>query len=161
MENHIIFCVILLIVFFIFINMIASKYNKHEYRKMYSYKLHNKLLSFNHKARLSYMHKIEPFLFEEYILTTLKAKKYRIKRNKKYTGDGGIDGRYKNKIFESWKYIQIKRYKNNIPSYMIYDFNELCLKHKTFGLFIYIGNIPKTLDYNKLKCIKLVYAMNL
>ena len=36
---------------------------------------------------------VDPFTFEEAILSALKERKLKIRRNHRYTGDGGIDGK--------------------------------------------------------------------
>ena len=42
--------------------------------------------------QIHYLRQVNPFLFEEMILTALKRHGFKIKRNRRYTGDGGIDG---------------------------------------------------------------------
>lgn len=63
----------------------------------------------NKEARIiSYLRKIDPFVFEELLLDSFERQGYTILRNERYTHDGGIDGRiYLNG--ESFL-IQAKRY---------------------------------------------------
>lgn len=86
---------------------------------------------------LSYLRKIDPFVFEEMLLTCFKERGLKIKRNKRYTGDGGIDGRIwiKRKMY----FIQAKRYKSYINKKHVEDFINLCQKKKKKGLFIHTG----------------------
>ncbi|MDS6629808.1 restriction endonuclease [Klebsiella variicola] len=42
--------------------------------------------------KINYLRKIDPFVFEELLLEGFEAHGFRTIRNKRYTGDGGIDG---------------------------------------------------------------------
>lgn len=85
----------------------------------------------------SYMRKMDPFVFEELILTAYKQNGHKIKRNKRYTGDGGIDGRAK--INGKWHLIQAKRYKSAINPQHVKDFETICRKRGKPGVFIHTG----------------------
>lgn len=65
----------------------------------------------------------------------------KIKRNKKYTGDGGLDGKFKFK--GKWYFIQAKRYSNYIKSTDVEALAVLCRKKKVKGLFIHTGKAGK------------------
>ncbi len=67
-----------------------------------------------------YLRGLNAFVFEEMILTALKKHGFKIIRNKRYTGDGGIDGRaYKN---DQHYLIQAKRYRKHInPAIAIFS----------------------------------------
>lgn len=80
-----------------------------------------------------YLRKIDPFLFEELIMTALQNQGHRIKRNKKYTGDGGFDGNVR--IKGVWHAIQCKRYANSINPSHVKEFTELT----KYGLFVHTG----------------------
>lgn len=43
--------------------------------------------------KFAFLRSINPFTFEEMILETFEQRGYKVKRNTRYTGDGGIDGR--------------------------------------------------------------------
>jgi hypothetical protein len=63
---------------------------------------------------------VSAFCFEEMILTALKRRGLKIRRNKRYTGDGGIDGRF-------WAdgqliLIQAKLYRDHIKPQDVEDF---------------------------------------
>ena len=88
-------------------------------------------------AILCYLRKIDPFVFEELLLYTFKKRGYKIYRNRRYTGDGGIDGKVRidGKIF----FIQAKRYHQYINLQHVIDFNNLCCKYHKFGFFMHTG----------------------
>lgn len=86
---------------------------------------------------LSYLRKIDPFVFEELILYSMKKKGFKVRRNKRYTGDGGIDGRvrYKGEKF----LMQAKRYSDHIDPRHIQDFIRVCRGEKKRGFFVHTG----------------------
>lgn len=119
-------------------------------------KIINKLREFdNLGARLSYLRKIDPFVFEELVLSSFEAKGYRIKRNKRYTGDGGIDGRVKKD--GKWYLVQAKRYSASINPSHVLEFNDVIKKHNAAGgFFVHTGRTgAKSLEY-KTDCIEFV-----
>lgn len=87
---------------------------------------------------IMYLRKINPFVFEELILNVIEDSNIRITRNRRYTGDGGIDGIFKIKAGKVL--IQCKRYKSYINNE---DVKDLCSKVKTqkyhFGIFVHTG----------------------
>lgn len=97
----------------------------------------NKIQNDNSGWLFSYLRKIDPFVFEELILLTFKKYGFRIKRNKRYTHDGGIDGKIK-KNGEMFL-IQAKRYSANINIEHIKDFIKVCRYYKVRGYFIHTG----------------------
>lgn len=87
--------------------------------------------------RLSYLRKINPYVFEELLLTAFECQGYRIKRNKRYSGDGGLDG-------QIWRdkqrfLIQAKRYSGVICPSHIVAFGHLVRRERCQGLFIHTG----------------------
>lgn len=97
----------------------------------------NKIQNGNSGWLFSYLRKIDPFVFEELILLTFKKYGFRIKQNKHYTHDGGIDGRVK-KNGEKFL-IQAKRYSENINIEHVKDFIKVCRSYKVRGYFIHTG----------------------
>lgn len=85
-----------------------------------------------------YLRKIDPFVFEELILTVIEDGNVQVVRNKRYTGDGGIDGMFK--VPRGKVLIQCKRYKSYINNK---DVIELCQKVRNdkhhFGIFVHTG----------------------
>lgn len=75
------------------------------------------------------------------ILSALKKRGYKIKRNKRYSGDGGIDGQV---IIEGHCYlIQAKRYANHINPTHVQSFVRLCQRRRKKGLFVHTGKTGK------------------
>jgi len=97
-------------------------------------------------AKFQYLKKINPFVFEEVILTSLKLKNIRIKRNRIYTGDGGIDGQF---FFNGDKYyIQAKRYNNYIDLQHVKEFEHKCRRDGVKGIFVHTGKTGKKTKAN-------------
>ena len=90
--------------------------------------------------QFGYLRGLDPFVFEELVLTALKKHGFKIKRNRRYTGDGGIDGQC---WWKGQRYlIQAKRYKGNIRVQDVQALRVLCRKKKSKGLFIHTGSTP-------------------
>ncbi|MEM7591368.1 MAG: restriction endonuclease [Cyanobacteria bacterium P01_A01_bin.83] len=80
-----------------------------------------------------------PFVFEELLLQIFaETPEFNIVRNKRYTGDGGIDGRF---YFDDYPFlIQAKRYRNHINPQHIEEFaHKINIYNAEFGLFIHTG----------------------
>lgn len=80
---------------------------------------------------------VDPFVFEEAILSALNYRKIKIKRNRRYTGDGGIDGM-------AWSQgklilIQAKLYSGHIAPKHVEEFVLLCKRRRAYGLFVHSG----------------------
>lgn len=91
--------------------------------------------------KITYLRKINPYVFEELILSCLDSQGHKIFRNTKYSGDGGIDGVV---IIESCKYlIQAKRYNGYVSKRDIENFGILCRTNKCKGLFVHTGRTGK------------------
>lgn len=87
--------------------------------------------------RMAHLRKVDPFVFEEMLLTAFKKRGYKIRRNKRYTGDGGIDGHVR--IKGQWHAIQAKRYKNHIKLQDVKELSEVCRQRRLKGLSIHTG----------------------
>ncbi|RXJ82158.1 restriction endonuclease [Arcobacter sp. F2176] len=126
----------------------------HAWRKKSANKTLAKIRAFEHQGQIfSYLRKIDPFVMEELILNTLeKRKDIDIIRNEKYTGDGGVDGRFIH-IVENEKrlyLVQVKRYSKYINASDINKLDEQIKKEKAYkGLFVHTGKSGK-LVYNNL-----------
>lgn len=96
----------------------------------------------------------DPFVFEEMILTAFKHAGFKIKRNKRYTGDGGIDG----VIFINGQriLIQAKRYKAHINAAHVTAFQTICKKQGCHGLFIHTGKTGKQSWRNREKVVDII-----
>ena len=132
---------ILIILLFYFIYRKTRK----KWRVKASYRYLKTIRSFsgdNTFARtLSYLRKIDPFIFEEMILSVIKEQKCKIYRNKRYTGDGGIDGKFK--IGRQTYYIQAKRYQSHITKKHVEEFNHIVARDKVKGIFVHTGKTGK------------------
>lgn len=87
---------------------------------------------------LGILRNISPYIFEELLLCCCLDQGWKIQRNKKYSGDGGVEGRVLigGKIY----LIQAKRYEGYIKSEHLQAF-EAVIKHEkaTGGFFIHTG----------------------
>lgn len=87
----------------------------------------------------SYIRTIDPFVFEELLLLELKNRGLKVVHNKRYTGDGGIDGLV---ILPTQQRIalQAKRYQSYINASHLQDFSESIQRFGCHGgLFIHCG----------------------
>ncbi|ECO9089910.1 restriction endonuclease [Salmonella enterica] len=96
-------------------------------------------------ARLSYLRKINPYVFEELLLLALEKQGLEVIRNRSYSGDGGLDGQ----VFingERWL-IQAKRYRRSISPQHVREFGELLAREGCRGFFVHTGRTGrKSLD---------------
>ena len=91
---------------------------------------------------LSYLRKINPYVFEELILECFKARGYQIVRNSRYSGDGGIDGQVIDASGNRYL-IQAKRYAGTVRSKHLREFAQVVAQRKCRGIFIHTGRTPK------------------
>lgn len=85
-----------------------------------------------------YLRTVNPYIFEELLLYAFERKGYKVIRNYRYSGDGGIDGQ----IIINGKRIpiQAKRYKSYIRREHVVSFARIVERRKLpFGLFIHTG----------------------
>jgi len=139
-----VFWIILATIWLVLKIIVASKKAKHYQRIRAAKKIYkniNKIKNSNEGWLIKYLRKIDPFVFEELILLSFKNKGYHIKRNKRYTHDGGIDGRI-SKNGEKFL-IQAKRYSDYINEKHVRDFIEVCHENKCKGFFIHTGKTGK------------------
>lgn len=93
------------------------------------------------EKRLAYLRKIDPFTFEELVLTAFARRGQKIQRNRRYTGDGGIDGQV---WINGKRYlIQAKRYRNHINARHVRDFCALVDQQEAWGIFVHTGRTGK------------------
>jgi len=88
-------------------------------------------------AQFKYIRCIDSAVFEEAILTSIEREGHRIKRNERYTGDGGIDGECE--IDGVKVLIQAKRYSGHISREHLASFVVKCHEARHFGLFVHAG----------------------
>jgi restriction system protein len=131
----------LILFLFIFPSIVwrKGKKDKHKKRIRSGERAIQKVKSFKFDGqRMNYLKKMNPFDFEEAILSAFASKGFRIQRNKRYTGDGGIDGVV---WINGVKHIvQAKRYAKTINPMHVVDLQEVLSKHPdSKGLFIHTG----------------------
>jgi restriction system protein len=125
---------------------LSGRYSRHYWGRharfqRYAVSALKKLPNMAPAQQVSYLRKINPFVFEELILTAFKRLGHKITRNKKYTGDGGIDGRV---CINGVDYlVQAKRYRNHISAAHMSEFIDICRREKMKGLFIHTGRTGK------------------
>jgi len=95
----------------------------------------------NDGAVITYLRKINPYVFEELVLECLSAGGWLVWRTPSYSGDGGIDG----KVYApgiGWFYIQSKRYSQTIqPAHVEHFIAKVGRKN---GLFVHTGRTGET-----------------
>lgn len=89
-----------------------------------------------------YLRKVDPYVFEEMILTELESRGHAIKRNSRYSGDGGADGAF---MLNGRRWlIQAKRYRGPVRTADIVAFDGLCRQLGARGLFVHTGRTTGT-----------------
>lgn len=130
---------------FIFINSVKGfRKIKHASKIRRARKVYKKINAINNMNQgwlFSYLRKIDPFVFEELILISFRKNGFRIKRNRRYTHDGGIDGR----CFKGGEQflIQAKRYSSYIKEEHMREFIKVCRNKRCRGYFIHTGKTGK------------------
>lgn len=84
---------------------------------------------------IGYTRKIDPLAFEELILEAFARSGHRVRRGRRYSGDGGVDGHVW--IDKKWVPIQCKRYSGPINPAHVRDFSALVYPGP--GLFVHTG----------------------
>lgn len=104
----------------------------------------------------NWLRKVDPYRFEEMILSELDRRKLKIVRNSSYSGDGGIDGQF----FlngELWL-IQAKRYSGFVRADHVWAFEAICAMRSARGLFVHTGRTPHEFQQVKRRvgCIRVI-----
>ena len=109
----------------------------------------------------SYLRKIDPLVFEECLLFCFERRGFKVKRNKTYTGDGGLDGKVTLDDGSHWA-IQAKRYSNHINPKHVKEFSDLVSKgNYTGGFFIHTGKTGERSHQNLAEDIYFISGGNL
>lgn len=103
-----------------------------------------RIADFTPPQKLGYLRKIDPYSFEELIMTCLERKGFPIKRNERYSNDGGIDGRFF--VNGEMYLIQAKRYQKDIRYDHLEEFSNILEKNNCKGLFVHTGKTPKNIS---------------
>ena len=86
---------------------------------------------------IKYLKKIDPYVCEEVVLSSLEDQGFEVARSKSYSGDGGCDGAVI--IYGKSYLIQTKRYSGHISKQHMERFVALCRKYRVRGLFVHTG----------------------
>ena len=103
--------------------------------------LSNEELLASPKRAFGYLRSVDFFVFEEMMLTAFEQRGVSVIRNRRYTGDGGIDGRVI--IGGETLLIQAKRYDSHIKAGDVTAFAGICRNKRKRGLFIHTGRTGK------------------
>lgn len=108
-------------------------------------------------ARLNYLRKINPYVFEELLLLALEKQGLDVIRNHTYSGDGGLDGQ----VFIDGKcwLIQAKRYSRSISPQHVREFGELLAREGCGGFFIHTGRTGSK-SVNDLRCWRTIQLVS-
>lgn len=100
--------------------------------------LRSKATSVELPMAIAMLRRMNPYAFEELLLTCCEEQGWQIQRNFRYSNDGGVDGRItiKGKLY----LIQAKRYTGHIKKEHIQDFHK-AIQHEgaAGGFFIHTG----------------------
>ncbi len=105
--------------------------------------------------RIQYLRQMDPFVFEEMVLDTFQRHGWTVVRNRRYTGDGGIDGRVYNG--GDWYGVQCKRIRGDVLLHVLLKF-ERDLKRNGLrkGFFVHTGRLAATAFENTPPCITVI-----
>lgn len=139
---------ILSIILFFLLILLSFCYKKdsrkkklHKSKINYANKVFQKIktLDGDHKAAcaMSYLKKIDPYVFEELLLTAFQKEGFKVIRGERYSGDNGIDGTmYREKRLYL---IQAKRYAGRIKKQHVLEFINVVNSKNALGFFIHTG----------------------
>lgn len=89
----------------------------------------------------AYLRTVDPHVFEEVVLSGIESAGYIVLRNRRYTGDGGIDGRVvvPGTLGRTWA-VQSKRYRASVNPSHVGEF-ERAIRERGHagGLFVHCG----------------------
>lgn len=89
------------------------------------------------KAFYILRYRTSPYVFEELVLSAFSEMGAKIKRNERYSNDGGIDGRVF--LFGREWLIQSKRYSSYVKKEHIESHEALCNRKDKLGIFVHTG----------------------
>ena len=105
-------------------------------------RINNMIQETSPSAVFNYLRKVNPYVFEELVLLAYEKKGYQVKRNERYSGDGGVDGHVViNRIAIP---VQSKRYAAHIKKQHVAAFEKLLVeRNKPYGFFVHTGRTGK------------------
>lgn len=159
---YLLFFIVVLCILFLVVTA-RKRFNRHQHNVVKSERILQKINSFQYAGqKLNYLRKIDPFVFEELLLSAYQKRDYSIVRNLKYTGDGGIDGLVYDKEGNEIL-IQAKRYSSYVNPKHLDDFLNLVNSSSAIkGKFIHTGKTGKqTYSTYKNSNIEIISGSNL
>jgi restriction system protein len=88
---------------------------------------------------IAYLRKVDPLVFEEVVLSALEDAGLFVLRNRRYTGDGGVDGVVWMQG-TGWVALQVKRYREHIDNQDVRAFGEVVARMGLrLGMFVHTG----------------------
>lgn len=87
---------------------------------------------------LAYLRKVDPYVVEEVVLSLLERHGIFVLRNRSYSGDGGLDGRFW-WPGQGWHAVQCKRYSSAINPAHAREFQTLVKSNFRGGIFVHTG----------------------
>ncbi|MFK4705740.1 restriction system protein [Roseateles asaccharophilus] len=98
-----------------------------------------RISGFEHEgAVLAYLRKVDPYVVEEIVLSLLERRGLFVLRNRSYSGDGGLDGRFW-WPGQGWHAIQCKRYSSAINPAHAREFQALVKSSYRGGVLVHTG----------------------
>jgi len=86
--------------------------------------------------RFAYLRTVDPLCMEEVVLSALEQGGRLVRRNRRYSGDGGVDGLVR--IDGSWQLVQVKRYRAHVACAHVAELAALVARHRAGGaLFVH------------------------
>ena len=85
---------------------------------------------------IAYLRKVDPYVFEELLLNAFARRGVAVRRNRRYSGDGGIDGYLQ---LDGGICVQAKRYRGHIRAADVAAFKALVAARRCRGVFIHTG----------------------
>lgn len=128
---------VMVLLLLVFSRRTVSQRRHHRYRKKAARALLRLPQLRGEAARMVWLRRMNPYVFEEMLLTALSRQGLRIRRNTRYSGDGGADGQ----VWingQRWL-IQAKRYSATISAAHVCAFGQLAEREGCPGLFVHTG----------------------
>lgn len=128
---------VMVLLLLVFSRRTVSQRRHHRYRKKAARALLRLPQLRGEAARMAWLRRMNPYVFEEMLLTALSRQGLRIRRNTRYSGDGGADGQ----VWingQRWL-IQAKRYSATISAAHVCAFGQLAEREGCPGLFVHTG----------------------
>ena len=95
---------------------------------------------------IGYLRYLDPFVFEEVVLTCFEESGAAVWRNSRYTGDGGVDGHVHWPDRRVWAPVQVKRFCGHVCRSDVIAFHELLERRGCrAGLFVHSGRTSEDL----------------